>query len=91
MAGMGLWGLLALVAVLVLLGLAVLGGLWVFRRLRDEHTANPAITGDAAENTLRERYAAGEIDDEEYERRLSTPACSSPGLLSDFSRGRYTI
>ncbi len=71
MAGMGLWGLLMLVAVLVVVGLAVVGGIWLFRRLRDEGTATPAITGDAAGHTLRERYAAGEIDDEEYERRLS--------------------
>ncbi len=71
MAGMGLWGLLALVAVLVVLGLAVLGGIGVFRRLREEHTGTPALSGDAAGNTLRQRYAAGQIDDEEYERRLS--------------------
>ena len=70
MAGMGLWGFLVQVTVLVLLALAVLGGIWLVQRLRDEPTASP-ISGDAAGNTLRERYAAGEIDDEEYERRLS--------------------
>jgi len=71
MAEMGLWGLLVLVTVLVLLALAVLGGIWLVRRLRDELAASPSLSGDAAGNKLRERYAAGEIDDEEYERRLS--------------------
>jgi len=56
---------------LVLLALAVLGGIWLVRRLRDEPAASPSLSGDAAGNKLRERYAAGEIDDEEYERRLS--------------------
>ncbi len=71
MAEMGLWGLLVLVTVLVLLALAVLGGIWLVRRLRDEPAASPSLSGDAAGNKLRERFAAGEIDDEEYERRLS--------------------
>ncbi len=30
-----------------------------------------AASGDAARELLRRRYAAGEIDDEEYERHLS--------------------
>ncbi len=71
MAEMGLWGLLVLVTVFVLLALAVLGGIWLVRRLRDEPAASPSLSGDAAGNKLRARYAAGEIDDEEYERRLS--------------------
>ncbi len=34
-------------------------------------TLPSAPASDAAQSRLRERYAAGEIDDEEYERRLS--------------------
>jgi len=77
MNGMGSWGLLMLLAMLAVLALAVLGGVWLYRRLNDGRPDRTATTGrsapasDAAQSRLRERYAAGEIDDEEYERRLS--------------------
>ena len=73
MAGMGLWGLVLFVAVIAVAGGAVLGGVWLVRRLRagsDPATA-PGPVEDAATRQLRQRYAVGEIDDEEYERRLS--------------------
>jgi len=75
--GMGSWGLLMLLAMLAVLALAVLGGVWLYRRLNEGRPDRTATTGrsapasDAAQSRLRERYAAGEIDDEEYERRLS--------------------
>lgn len=71
-AGMGLWMVLFLVTVVALLGLAVVGGVSVYRRLRRGQGGVAAVGGDTARDRLRERYAAGEIDDEEYERRLST-------------------
>ena len=71
--------------VLVLLGVAFWVGLialiflgirWL---LRQERTSSPGsgggVSGPPAEDPfeiLRRRYAAGEIDDEEYERRRKT-------------------
>lgn len=72
MAGMGLWMVLFLVTVLALLVLAAVGTVSVYRRLRTRQGDVAAVGGDTARDRLRERYAAGEIDDEEYERRLST-------------------
>ena len=70
--GMGLWMALFLVTVVALLVLAALGTVSVYRRWRTRQGGGDAVDGDTARNRLRERYAAGEIDDEEYERRLST-------------------
>jgi putative membrane protein len=71
MAGMGLWALLAAVTLLAVLVLAVLGSVWIYQRLRAERSNLAAVETDPACARLRERYAAGEIDDEEYERRLA--------------------
>ncbi|MGH3987429.1 MAG: SHOCT domain-containing protein [Pseudonocardiaceae bacterium] len=68
---MGLWGLLVIVTLLAVLVLAVLGCVWLYRRLRAEQHNAGTVDHDSARAKLRERYAAGEIDDEEYERRLS--------------------
>lgn len=74
----GWWGLTMMLLMLVGVVLAVLGGVWLFRQVTGAHTrrAEPLTHGgsavqDPAHRRLRERYAAGEIDDEEYERRLS--------------------
>ena len=71
MAGWGLWGILVLLAVLALLVLAVLGSVWFYRQLQGRRADPATDDGDAARTRLRERYAAGEIDDEEFERRLT--------------------
>ncbi|MFC4949267.1 SHOCT domain-containing protein [Pseudonocardia sp. GCM10023141] len=68
-AGMGLWGLVLIVVVIAVLALAVLGGVGLVRGRR-AGDVTPAPEDDARQR-LRLRYAAGEIDDEEYERRLS--------------------
>ena len=81
--GFGGVGIFAIVATLV--GLAfwglvivalVLGVRWLLRQNRqDRYTPPPA--GTAAEDpleVLRHRYARGEIDEEEYERRRKTLA-----------------
>lgn len=70
-AGMGLWMVLLLGTVVALLGLAVVGGVSVYRRLRTGQAGISAVGSDTAWDRSRERYAAGEIDDEEYERRLA--------------------
>jgi putative membrane protein len=54
---------------LVLLILVVLAGVWLVRNLG---SGAPRGHAQDAEGVLRRRYAAGEIDEDEYCRRLST-------------------
>ncbi|GAB3671606.1 SHOCT domain-containing protein [Saccharopolyspora sp. ID03-671] len=67
--GMGLlailWGLVGL-AVLALLVLAIM---WLIRSLTNQGQLTRQRE-DPAEAELRRRYAAGELDREEYQRRL---------------------
>lgn len=66
--GMGLGG----IGGLLLLALLVLGGIYLFRALehRDAPSASAPTKGDdAALRVLRERYARGEIDHDEYLHR----------------------
>lgn len=64
-AGMGGWGFLwMLFNGLVLWGLLVAGVLLLWRCVRERFTSS-----DAAERRLAERFARGEINDEEYRRR----------------------
>lgn len=59
--GMLLWGLIGL-ALLVLIIVAIV---WLVRHLLTGGESRP----DRAEQELRRRYAAGEIDADEYRRR----------------------
>lgn len=68
MTGMGVWALLMIVTALAILVLIVLGSVWLFRNLSQGTSHRD---GEAAQELLRRRYAAGKIDDEEYERRLA--------------------
>ncbi len=43
--GMGSWGLLMLLAMLAVLALAVLGGVWLYRRLNEGRPDRTATTG----------------------------------------------
>lgn len=61
MAWMLLWGLIGL-ALLVLIIVAII---WLIRHM----LAGPGSRSDPAEEELRRRYAAGDIDHEEYQRR----------------------
>lgn len=74
-AGMGIWMLLVVLTVVALLVLATLGSVWFYRRLRGQQPDGATVAGrdddDAALRRLRERFAAGEIDEQEYESRLS--------------------
>ena len=66
--GMGFGGLGGLL-VLVLL---VIGGIYLFRALEHKDASGPASQAkpeDSALQALRERYARGEIDHDEYLRR----------------------
>jgi putative membrane protein len=68
-AAMGIWWFLAIALLIALLVLAVLGSLWLSRRIwREDEYAITSHRGDALD-VLRRRYAAGEIDDDEFEHR----------------------
>lgn len=72
MAAMGIWVLLVVITLLAVLVFSVLGSVWLVRRLRQDVGGTPVSwNSDSAHDMLRRRYAAGEIDDDEYERRLS--------------------
>lgn len=66
MGWMALWGLVAL----ALLGLSVAGGVWLIRGGRSDN-ASARREPARAEEILRRRYAAGEIDEDEFFRRRS--------------------
>jgi putative membrane protein len=75
--GMGGWGYLF--PGLIWLGfwvLVVVGGVLLFRSLTrsqpDRQPGQPDRRPDPAERVLADRYARGEIDDDEYRRRLDT-------------------
>lgn len=69
MAGMGIFGFLVIITVVAVLVVAVLGSMRLWRRRPGG--ATPVTSTDTARDALRERYASGEIDDEEFERRLA--------------------
>jgi putative membrane protein len=78
----GGFGLMALVAFLVaiafwgaIIALVVLGVRWLIRQERASRLPPDSSTQPRADDPLeilRSRYARGEIDDEEYERRRRT-------------------
>lgn len=73
MAGMGLWMLMGVLAFLALLAAAVVGVVALARRgtdaLRPARREEPAL--ETPEDVLKRRYAAGEIDEDEYHRRMA--------------------
>lgn len=70
MGGMGLWMLLWVLVGIAVLVLAVVGIIWLVRRT-DSRRPDPPTHRETSQELLRRRYAAGEIDEEEYERRRS--------------------
>jgi len=74
MTGMGLWMILWAVVGVVIVALAVAGAVWAARELGQRSRAGrerAELPGDGPQEILRRRYAAGEIDEDEYLRRLS--------------------
>jgi putative membrane protein len=76
--GMGGWGGFGWLGSLLFLTLIVLGIIYLWRALdsgRGHRTQHDAANGtprpgeDSALRILRERYARGEIDEEEFDRR----------------------
>ncbi|UKY47985.1 SHOCT domain-containing protein [Streptomyces inhibens] len=81
--GVGAWGWLAMsVSVFLFLALIIAIAVLIVRALsrpgpfRNGHTATRG--GPTPEQILAERYARGEIDEEEYQRRLATLRGSPP-------------
>lgn len=70
--GMVLWSLVGL----ALLVLAVVGIVWLVRRM--DANGSPTRQRQGALDVLRRRYAAGEIDEEEYRRRLAILSDDGP-------------
>ena len=76
--GFGIFAAIALIAGLVFWGLViaalVLGVRWLLRQNRQDQAAPPASSAPAPDplEVLRHRYANGEIDEEEFERRRRT-------------------
>lgn len=60
MSGMLIWGLLGL----ALLVLAIVATVWLVRHMRGR--GNPSAAHESPEDILRRRYAAGELDEDEY-------------------------
>lgn len=75
MVWMVLWGLVGL-AVLVL---AVLAIVWLVRNLTSAPRGGREGS-DPAEQELRRRYAAGQIDREEYQQRLADLQAGQRGI-----------
>jgi putative membrane protein len=71
---MGVMGLLGLGLIAAVIALVV----WL-ARTTTHSTATSGQQHAQAEMVLRHRYAAGEIDDEEYQRRLSMLRGQPPG------------
>ena len=66
--GMAAWVLLWSLVGLAVLVLAIVATVWLIRRMGTQHQSD---SQHGAEDVLRRRYAAGEIDDEEFHRRLA--------------------
>lgn len=70
MGGMMLWLLLWGVLGIAVLVLAVVGGAWLVRNLSGRNSPQ-RTEAESAEEILQRRYAAGEIDEDEFFRRQS--------------------
>ncbi len=71
MGGMMVWMLLWGLVGLSLLTFAVLGIVWLVRVRNLSSAPHGGESADPAEQELRRRYAAGQIDREQYQQRLA--------------------
>ena len=68
---MGAWGWLNAVFSILVLALIIGGVIWLVRRLSGDTATSTKAPAGSAEAILAERYARGEIDDQEYQQRLA--------------------
>ncbi|WP_327265790.1 SHOCT domain-containing protein [Streptomyces sp. NBC_01232] len=78
--GMGGWGWVAVSLSILLMALAV-AAVVVLLRSVDRFPSGPSQppAAPSAEQVLAERFARGEIDEEEYEQRLTALRAHGPG------------
>jgi putative membrane protein len=70
MGGMALYMVLPLLVGIAIVVLAVVGIVWLVRSIQGTRSIDGG-PGDSALELLRRRYAAGEIDEDEFHRRRS--------------------
>ncbi|TQK49978.1 putative membrane protein [Streptomyces sp. SLBN-118] len=74
------WGWFAMSAGMILFwALIITVAVLLFRALERPHEHTRTPTGPAPEQLLAERFARGEIDEEEYRRHLSVLRGAGPG------------
>ncbi|MBQ0983192.1 SHOCT domain-containing protein [Streptomyces sp. F63] len=75
----GGWGWFAMsVGMILFWGLIITGAVMLFRSLGNRSEQPQRPVPPSAEQVLAERFARGEIDDEEYRRRLDTLHSAGP-------------
>lgn len=79
--GMGGWGWVAMSFSMVLLVALAVAALVLLLRSVERFPSGPAQppAGPSAKQVLAERFARGEIDEEEYEQRLTALRVHGPG------------
>ncbi|WP_175609277.1 SHOCT domain-containing protein [Streptacidiphilus griseoplanus] len=70
--GVGGWGWLAMsVGMIVFWAVVITVAVLLFRALSHRHDHDHAVAAPTPEQVLADRFARGEIEEEEYRRRLS--------------------
>ena len=69
--GWGLWGLVPTIATVVIWALVITAIVLVARYLISSWSASRTAQSTQAEDLIAQRYARGEIDDDEYRRRTA--------------------
>ncbi|GIF45371.1 SHOCT domain-containing protein [Actinoplanes xinjiangensis] len=78
--GMNGWGMLLMVANSLLFWALVVAGIVAVVRYtgRDVHRSGPVTHGPAPQRILAERFARGDIDEDDYTRRLQVLDTTTP-------------
>ena len=77
--GMSGWGMVLMsVSSLLFWGLIIAGIVWLVRSTGRSGRPDTAGLAPTPQQVLADRFARGEIDEEEYRRRLNTLSASGP-------------